>query len=487
VHETEPDVVLYELNEVPWNVVDYYVARRPNSNFAALIKDGQSVTTVDSGPAALTPWRTWPTLHTSTYDHNSFDLGQDPATFRGDPIWDVAEQAGLRVGIFGPMQSWPARQFAHGGFFVPDTFSQDSETFPPSLRSFQDFNLAMTKKMAFDANVALNPRMLAGAGINMLRQGLTAESVTTIARHLIRERKDKRYKAFRAGLQVLPGFDLYWKLHVKHRPRLSVFFTNHVASMMHRFWGDTMPGYTDTYEYIADDVFGSFIMASMDLADKQLGRIRKYLTANPRTMLVVAASMGQGPVEARFGEANMFVLDDHDSFAACMGLEPTEWALAMYPAQSAVFADEAEARKAVAPIESVVAEGFGPMFSHVRLEGRTVTFLIRGFEYATDHAGKDPDMKTPVTFTSANIQTATATPAELGLAVRTRTGGDNTGYHIPQGMLLAYGAGLHPDTSRREIDILDVAPSLLANVLGVEPGPAMRGNPSLFTAASQPI
>jgi hypothetical protein len=413
-------------------------------------------------------------------------LGQDPATFRGDPIWDVVEQAGLPVGIFGPMQSWPARRFAHGGFYVPDTFSQDSETFPPSLRSFQDFNLAMTKKMAFDANVALNPRMLAGAGINMLRQGLTAGSLATIARHLVRERKNKHYKAFRAGLQVLPGFDLFWKLHLKHRPRLSVFFTNHVASMMHRFWGDTMPGYADTYDYVADDVFGSFIMASMDLADRQLGRIRKYLAANPTTMLVVAASMGQGPVEARFGEANMFVLDDHDSFAARMGLNPTEWALAMYPALSAVFADEAEARQAVAPIESVVAKGFGPMFSNVRLEGRTVTFLIRGFEYATDHAGKDPDLTTPVTFASASKQIATATPAELGFTIRTRTGGDNTGYHIPQGMLLAYGAGLQPDTSRREIDILDVAPSLLVNVLGVEPGPAMRGTPSLLQRRLNP-
>lgn len=482
------DLILYELNEVPWSIVDYFVGERPTSNLAALLEGGQSVTTVNTGPEMLSPWRTWPSLHNSMYDHNSFDLGQDPTTFVGDPIWDVAEQAGLSVGLFGPMQSWPAREFAHGGFYVPDTFSQDSETFPPTLRKFQDFNLSMTQTMAFDADVALDPTTLARAGVDMLHRGVTAKSIAIVARHLARERKDKRYKAFRAGLQVLPGFDLYWKLHLKNHPRLSVFFTNHVASMMHRFWGDAMPGYADAFDYTPDDVFGTFILASMEFADRQFGRIRKYLAANPQTVLVIAASMGQEPVETRFGEANMLLLEDHHRLATHLGLNCTEWALAMYPMLSAVFADEDDARDAVAPIESVVAEEVGPVFSRVRREGKTVTFLLNGYETAVTNAGNDPDVSSLMTFTPAgSSRTATATAAELGFTTRTRTGGDNSGNHIPQGILLAYGAGLQPDPSRREVDVLDVAPSLLANVLGVQPGPMMRGNPSLFAAVPQSV
>src|SRR5687767_8710433 len=99
------EIILYELNEVPWRVVDYYVARRPKSNLAALIDGGQSLTTHHDPSGDLQPWRTWPSAHTSMYDHNSFDLGQDPSTFRGVPIWDAAERAGLSVGLFGPLQS----------------------------------------------------------------------------------------------------------------------------------------------------------------------------------------------------------------------------------------------------------------------------------------------------------------------------------------------------------------------------------------------
>ncbi|MCH9730066.1 MAG: hypothetical protein K0U84_10395, partial [Actinomycetia bacterium] len=151
------DVILYELNEVPWKIVDYYTERRPNSYLAEILSRGQSITTRhDDSRYGLSPWRTWPSFHSSRYDHNSFDLGQDPTTFRGDPIWNVAEEAGLSVGLFGPLQSWPPRKFAHGGFYVPDTFSKDSQTVPDSVQHFQQFNLAMTRENGFSADAPLN-------------------------------------------------------------------------------------------------------------------------------------------------------------------------------------------------------------------------------------------------------------------------------------------------------------------------------------------
>ena len=76
-------VLLYELNEVPWEVVDLYVAARPRSNLAKLLPRAMLRTTTNTDPVDLMPWRTWPTFHTSLYtpDHNSYDQGQDPATF----------------------------------------------------------------------------------------------------------------------------------------------------------------------------------------------------------------------------------------------------------------------------------------------------------------------------------------------------------------------------------------------------------------------
>ncbi len=51
-------VILYELNEVPWGIVDLYTQQRPKSNLASLLATGQALTTIDGDPAALSPWRT---------------------------------------------------------------------------------------------------------------------------------------------------------------------------------------------------------------------------------------------------------------------------------------------------------------------------------------------------------------------------------------------------------------------------------------------
>ena len=107
------------------------------------------------------------------------------------------------------------------------------------------------------------------------------------------------------------------------------------------------------------------------------------------------------------------------------------------------------------------------------MEGKTVTF---GIDYTVP--GEDT---TTVTVRPSGAATAVNVPAtDLGLSVHARIGGVNTGYHIPEGILLAAGAGVTADPSRKEVDILDVAPSLLANALGVEPAPSMKGIPTLF-------
>lgn len=475
--ERNRDVIVYELNEVPWRVVDYYVERRPGSHMAELLSGGQCLTTRHDDSVHLSPWRTWPTLHMSTYDHNSFDLGQDPATFRGDPIWDVADRAGLSVGIFAPMQSWPARQFRSGGFYIPDIFSRDSKTYPASLQKFQQFNRAMSVELGFSSDVPLKPKELVEEGLDLVRRGLTPGSAYTVAAHLASERRDSRYKARRPVLQALLAFDLYWRLQRQYQPRLSIFFTNHVAAMMHRYWGDTMPDYTDSYEYVTDEVYGSFIMTAMDYADRQLGRILKYLAARPELLLVVAASMGQGPIPDGFGGQDLFVLENPVQLLSRLGLQSAESGLTMYPGISLVFGDEAAAQEAIAPLESVRTDSgqqvFGSPENPCRREGTSATFYI-GLDAA---CGPHTRLRYRPLGADSDV---IGTPAELGLAVRQRLGGGNTAYHIPEGILMAYGAGISPDPSRKEVDVLDVSPSILANVLNVPPAPTMRGIPSLF-------
>lgn len=447
------DVVVYELNEVPWQIIDLYVGERPDSTLATVLTRGESLTTVNPDTVYLQPWRTWPTFHTGllTEDHNSYELGQDPETLRGEAVWDAAESAGLKVGLFGVLQSWPPRSFEHGGFWVPDTFARTPETVPPKLGTFQEFNLSMTADNTFSANAPLDAKRMARVAVDLVARGLTPRSAVLLARQVLRERREERWKAARPMAQVLPAFDLYWRLQRKVKPNLSVFFTNHVAGMMHRYWGDAVPGYSEDYGYERDDVFARFLFEALDLFDAQLRKIVRWVDSQPAAALVIASSMGQAPVQYH-DIADSYVLRDPDRLTLALGLAPSEPGLAMYPRYAFQYGSPEDAEQAQGRLEAISLEG-DPFFSDFDLNGRTLSAAVSGFK-GTGSLVVDSDGR------RAELE-------ELGFAVEERLGGGNTAHHIPQGIWISYGDGVPADSSRAEFSALEAKPRLL-DMLGAQ-------------------
>jgi hypothetical protein len=454
--KTEPggrEVILYELNEVPWEIVDHYARVRPESEVARLLPQARCQTTVNEDPNHLQPWRTWPTLHKALYsdEHNSFELGQDPGTFRGKAIWEVAAEHGLSTGVFGALQSWPAQEPLAGGFHVPDTFSRTPDVYPRSLRRFQEFNLAMTREQGFSSDAPLDTRRMVAAGADLLLKGFTPWSMGRTARQLVRERRDPRHKAARPIIQALPSFDLYWRLHRRTRPRLSIFFTNHVASMMHRYWGDAVPDYAERFSYVPDEVFQGFLGEAMDVFDHHLRRIVRWVEKRPRALVMVASSMGQAAIPYRdVGET--YVLEDAARLAAALGLGELEEGLAMYPRYTFGFPDADRAGSAARAIGSVHAAG-EPLFVDVRVDGLTVSCAVRILS-----EGMRPVRE--VTHPTDDGDVVAAIEA-VGVGLAPRLGGGNTAYHTPEGILFTYGKGIEPDPSRERISVLRVAPQIL--------------------------
>jgi hypothetical protein len=463
------NVILYELNEVPWTIVDLYLAQRPDSCLAELTRRGQTFTTMTHDPDELSPWRTWPTFHKSMYtaEHGSYDLGQDPETFRGTALWDVADEHGLVVGLFGPLQSWPPRQFSRGGFYVPDTFSMDAKAFPARLEKFQALNLRMTAENGFSSDAPLTPKELAAVALSSVGRGLSAQTVLGSLRHLAKERRDHRYKAGRSMMQAPISFDLYWYLHKKYRPQLSVFFTNHVAAMMHRYWGDGVPDYAADHGYQADDVFATFVLAAMDIADAQLRRLVRYADSHPETSIVAAASMGQGPIDYESPDA-LLVIVDGQALVGALGFSGASQRLAMHPRGSIEFPSISEAEHGLEVLNSLVDDVGGRVFVDTAQLGSTVTF-------STSYASIDAQRTVRIT-TDDPADGRSWTLADLGLESRPRLGGGNTAYHIPEGIMLYYRSGCEAQPDRGKVDVLDVTPSILENILGVPAAPSMKGH-----------
>ena len=141
-------VLLVEVNEVTWNLIDPLIEQGKLPTFARLKREGVwgAPVSVDL-PPQLDPWITWTTLYTGQpqADHNVFFLQQPPETIRARRIWEICHEAGLSVGVYGSLCSWPPQDVR--GFYVPDTFAPDTATHPATLEPIQKLNLTYTRSV----------------------------------------------------------------------------------------------------------------------------------------------------------------------------------------------------------------------------------------------------------------------------------------------------------------------------------------------------
>src|SRR4030095_11926272 len=150
---TSKKVLLLELNEITWTLLDPLLEQGKLPTFAYLKREGTwaAPMSVDL-PPQLDPWITWTTVYTGRPQevHNVYFLEQPPETIRAPRLWQICHEQGLRVGVYGSLCSWPP-QPVHG-FYVPETFAQDTATYPESLQPIQQLNLTYTRSIRLPAD-----------------------------------------------------------------------------------------------------------------------------------------------------------------------------------------------------------------------------------------------------------------------------------------------------------------------------------------------
>jgi hypothetical protein len=452
-------LILYELNEVPWRVIDWYVKRRPSSAFSHLLNSAAAFTTYTKDEGELHPWTTWPSLHRGVYNtsHNIRFINQDITEANiYPPIWKTLRDAGKKVGVFGSLQSYPPEQSGYA-FYVPDTFSPGFQTVPDEYSSFQRFNLRQTQQDGAHASpLAVDPSI----GLDILKMfgiGLSTTTCRSVALHIAKERANALYKTRRSVLQGLIAFDIFKYALKKTQPDFCTFFTNHVAGMMHRYWKHTFP---EDFKYElnngSDRFHADSIGFAMDVADMQLGYLLKY-TESVQGTLMLASSMGQEAIDRGeyFGE---WRIKNLLKFLSAIGWNsPVRNLMAMQPDFNFSFDSDIDA-KSFLNLAAYLTDAEGiPIWKRCR--------QVRG----TANLGLSPSKQAltsgEVTFSAPGKTPVKIKIADLGIEFLSRDPG--TGYHQPYGVLLLHGAGVHHNDSRLQIELTDVRPAIM-EIMGVE-------------------
>lgn len=240
-------IVVFELNEVPWEILDDYVAARPASALARVLAGSRRYTSMTADRGHLSPWTTWPTLHRGVNDeqHMIASFGQDRslADQRYPPIWSLLHEAGVSVGVCGTLHSYPAPDDLDAyAFYLPDAFASEPVAHPPELVDFQRFNLAMSRESARNVDTGIAKKDALEVVRHSRRLGIRPATYAALGRQLLAERRRPAMTNRRRTFQSVLLFDIFAHQLRRSRPRFSTFFTNHVASAMHRYWAAYRPG-----------------------------------------------------------------------------------------------------------------------------------------------------------------------------------------------------------------------------------------------------
>jgi hypothetical protein len=212
----------------------------------------------------------------------------------------------------------------------------------------------------------------------------------------------------------------------------------------------------------------------MDMFDHQLGRIMNFVSQNQNTVLIVASSMGQGPIPPILDVQESYVLEDPRRLVSALNLGNAEEGLAMYPRTALNFYNEKNAKAAIKQLQSVTSIS-GLKFDDFNLYENSLTFAIGSGSHS-------PGLSRDVSYSSSLEEKSLTTGKveDLGISIKTRPGGGNTAYHTPEGIFITYGPEIAPNPSRQKISVLDAAPSVLS-LLDLPQLESMRGKSiSLF-------
>ncbi len=310
--------LVLELNEVPPRVLRWWGETTPNSALWALAQSGRFVDTVldETLPRDLYPSQSWASVGMGSpwVEHNVFWYGDPKPSDSPRFYWQRAAEADKTVGLVGVLHTSPVPTQCEGDafrFVIPDVFSGDSTTIPSQLRPLQELNLRMTRRSARVASTSFGLDDVAAAA-HFARHGVRATTFAelgALATAVATRRWNK--ERLRVG-QALLMADVFERLVRRHDTDLSVLFSNHVASAMHRYWAATFPEDFDAHPYgdqwIADH--RDELPYAMRATDKIVSRLSKLASSTNRELIIIS-SMGQrADLDVRSATRTQIVIRD---------------------------------------------------------------------------------------------------------------------------------------------------------------------------------
>jgi hypothetical protein len=432
----------------------------------------------DKAWRAISPWIIWPSVYTGMPPdrHGIVGFGQDSQSLRGRCVWDVLDRAGVSIGIFGSLMSYPPRNEGAARFYVPESLADDPACFPAEARPVQEFCVFSARNYSESFSTrALKAILLL---LNATRGGVRLETVLRTLGQVPSElMRGASVVPERAMLHSYICADAFKWLYQKHRPSYATLHLNHIAYMQHRYWRAAEPdrfsenlSATDSRFFRSveerrayEQKFAHWIEKSFTYTDALVSDLLQMV--DDSTIVLIASGLGQRPMDPVDQIHNPVVrLVHEDELFSAIGLRDYKVMHQMNPDVTVNFRNEISAGVAAAALERLYVRGDEPFFV-VQRRGAQV-FLELNM----------PCREKPDEALRIRHRTLSQIDLPIGRYIREHATNDqSTAHHKDTGWLLAFSKGFQLISERKFVPVTDIAPTVLS-LYGLHPQPWMEGN-----------
>ncbi len=419
-------IIFLELNEVPYKVLfDYYNSKK------FTLSTFKFNSTLSRDETHLSPWITWATIHRGcTYQtHKINDLGQklDNEKNIPSPIWSDLIEMGYKVGICGSLHSSqvPKSEIPSFEFYIPEPFADSPLSKPSYITPFTKLNLSLSRQSARIVSRKIPPVKILVAGLySYMRSSYFVAPIISTIHQLINECFQPWMKVRRRVLQSDLLFYLYLKMLNNSKPDFSTFFTNHVASSMHRFWEATYP--EDYPKPPHDELwrrkYSQEISFSMKSTSSYIEKLCRFVELNPEFQLWILSSMGQSAMPNYKPQSYFWKIRDLSEFFSSLIKEDikVEERASMIPLYT-IFSED---RILISKLQKI----FKSITTNANLHLRSVSNTTLSFYFSCD--------QTKIEFFNPENSLIETKGIER-LLVDENT--SSSAYHVPEGIFMRYG------------------------------------------------
>lgn len=353
-------------------------------------------------------------------------------------FWDVAEDAGLRIGLYKWLVDYPPREVA--GFWVPSWLAAGPETWPPKLSAVKEIELANRQRRK-QLEARRGPGEIAWS---LVQAGVRLSTLTRAAAWLAEERvvgADEQRRT--VAMQLLRGWidrDVFVaQLHAE-QPDLATFTYVGTDGLAHLYWDQP-----------------EVVLAAYRQADAIIADVREHL--GPDTRLLVVSDHGFRAMDDAGLTSQFAPLTERLRARLTEAAGPVDVTKVGHRLTVGLSGEE-QREQVVAAIGTLVDASGDPTYAVEQVSGLSIGLTL------VDEA---------VTAERIATETVGGEPASAYLKLTDAY----TGTHDERGVVYLLGAGVQPASDLGERSILDVAPTVLA-ALGRPASDAMPGRSIVF-------